>query len=91
MIFSLHRHSKEPIAQCSICGRSVTIELSKTDEGGKAVHESCYVRRTVADFRRQIDEQAKSWLPTTIISPAGIRSEPALAGIPWRIFGLIRP
>ncbi|HEY6370591.1 MAG TPA: hypothetical protein VIX37_08425 [Candidatus Sulfotelmatobacter sp.] len=28
---------------CSICSRPVPLENSKTDEGGKAVHEECYV------------------------------------------------
>jgi hypothetical protein len=28
---------------CSICGKPVTLETSKTDELGKAVHEGCYL------------------------------------------------
>jgi hypothetical protein len=28
---------------CRICGKPVTVETCKTDEGGKAVHEECYV------------------------------------------------
>jgi hypothetical protein len=28
---------------CPICGKPVTLETSKTDEQGKAVHESCYL------------------------------------------------
>lgn len=39
---------KEPNIRCSICARRITLELSKTDEQGQAVHEECYVRRTVA-------------------------------------------
>lgn len=39
---------KEPNIRCSICARRVTLELSKTDEQGQAVHEGCYVGRTVA-------------------------------------------
>jgi hypothetical protein len=35
---------------CSICGNSVLLEVSKTDEQGSAVHEECYVGRTVALF-----------------------------------------
>jgi hypothetical protein len=38
------------------CGWSVTLELSKTEEGGKAVHECCCVRRTLSKFRKPIDE-----------------------------------
>jgi hypothetical protein len=28
---------------CGICNKPVELEISKTDELGKAVHESCYV------------------------------------------------
>jgi hypothetical protein len=89
MTFSLLHRWKEPTTRCSICGWSVTLELSKTDEGGKAVHESCYVRRTLSKFRKPIDELPQSW-PITAIDPVRTASEPALAGIHWRIFGLIR-
>ena len=34
--------------RCSICGNSVALEASKTDEQGSAVHEECYVGRTIA-------------------------------------------
>lgn len=89
MTVLLPQHSKEPIARCSICGWSVTVELSKTDEGGMAVHESCYVRRTLSNFRKSIDELPKSWPPITATGPE--RSpELALVGMPWGIFGLIR-
>lgn len=33
---------------CCICGNPVALEMSKTDEQGVAVHEECYVGRTVA-------------------------------------------
>ena len=36
---------------CSICAGHVNLETSKTDELGRAVHENCYVRRTIAMFR----------------------------------------
>jgi hypothetical protein len=32
-----------PLPTCSICNKPVTLETSKTDEVGKAVHEGCYV------------------------------------------------
>lgn len=38
---------------CSICGNSVCLETSNTDERGSAVHEECYVARTVALYARQ--------------------------------------
>jgi len=27
---------------CRICGKPVAIEICKTDDGGKAVHDDCY-------------------------------------------------
>lgn len=89
MTFSVLHHWKEPATRCSMCGWSVTLELSKTDEKGKAVHESCYVRRTLSRFRKPIDELPQSWAITPI-DPVRTTSEPALAGPQWRIFGLIR-
>jgi hypothetical protein len=83
MIFSVLYHSKEPTTRCSICGRSVTLELSKTDEEGKAVHECCYVRRTLS----------KSFaLPRNCapVNPLNTACEPAVAGMHWRVFGLMR-
>jgi len=89
MTFSILHRWKEATTRCSICGWSVTLELSKTDEGGKAVHEFCYVRRTLSKFREPIDELAQSWA-LTAIDRVPTASEPALAGMHWRIFGLIR-
>ena len=89
MTVLLPQHSKEPIARCSICGWSVTVELSKTDEGGMAVHESCYVRRTLSKVREPIDELLQGWAATPM-DPVGVASESALAGMYWRVFGLIR-
>lgn len=31
------------LPRCAICKESVTLEESKTDERGQAVHENCYV------------------------------------------------
>jgi hypothetical protein len=89
MIFSPVHHWKETTPRCSICGWSVTLELSKTDEEGKAVHECCYVRRTLSRFRKPIDELLQS-CPLTPIGREGLASELALAGMYWRIFELVR-
>jgi hypothetical protein len=35
----------KPLLNCSICNEPVTLETTKTDEAGKAVHEECYVLR----------------------------------------------
>jgi hypothetical protein len=83
MTFSVLHHWKEPTTRCAICGWSVTLELSKTDEGGKAVHECCYVRRTLSKLRKPIDELPQSWAITPI-DPVRTASEPALAGMPAR-------
>ena len=64
-------------------------ELSKTDEGGKAVHELCYVRRTIFEFRKPIDELHQSWAITPIDAEP-TASEPVLAGMHWKVFGLMR-
>ena len=89
MSFSALHYWKEPTMRCRICGWDVTLELSKTDERGRAVHESCYVRDTLSKLRSPIDELGQSW-PATPIDPVPTASEPALAGMHWRIFGLIR-
>jgi hypothetical protein len=51
MIRSLMRSFSNALSQrttcCSICGNPVSLEASKTDEQGMAVHEECYVGRTV--------------------------------------------
>ena len=41
------------ITRCSICGNRVALESSKTDEQGSAVHEECYVGRTIFMFTAQ--------------------------------------
>ncbi len=89
MTFSFLHHGKVLTTRCSICDCSVTLELSKTDDAGKAVHETCYVRRTLSMFRKAMDESPQSGAMTSI-DPVLAASEPALPGMHWRIFGLIR-
>jgi len=38
--------SSDPV--CSICGKCVPLQTSKTDENGKAVHEECYVSKVTS-------------------------------------------
>jgi len=87
MTFSGRHHWKEPTTRCSICGCSVTLELSKTDERGKAVHESCYVNSL--KFRTPIHVAPQSWA-ITAMDPVQTAPEAAFAGMLWRIFGLVR-
>jgi hypothetical protein len=35
----------QPIFECAICGKPVSLEESKVDAVGKAVHEDCYVSK----------------------------------------------
>jgi hypothetical protein len=36
---------------CLICTEPVPLETSNTDEKGRAVHEECYVLKTISNFR----------------------------------------
>jgi len=36
---------------CSICGKRVNAEISKTDENGQAVHEECYADKIQREQR----------------------------------------
>jgi hypothetical protein len=38
---------------CCVYTRPISLETSKTDEHGKAVHGECYVRKTISRFKRQ--------------------------------------
>lgn len=55
---------KELQIHCSICGRHVILELSNTDEDGRAVHEHCYVRKVAIASTRPINEmrRSRSWV-----------------------------
>jgi len=33
----------QPYPTCSVCNKPITIETSKADEQGKAVHDGCYL------------------------------------------------
>ena len=47
--------SAQPVSQlvvfCCICGEPISLETTRTDERGKAVHEHCYVSKTISRFR----------------------------------------
>jgi hypothetical protein len=36
---------------CSVCGKRVNVQTSKTDESGQAVHEECYVEKIQREQR----------------------------------------
>jgi hypothetical protein len=53
MMRSLSNVLSQRTTRCSICGNPVSLETSNTDEQGMAVHEECYVGRTVALYTAQ--------------------------------------
>ena len=46
------RDASQRSAVCCVCTIPIPLETSKTDEHGKAVHEECYVRKTISRFKR---------------------------------------
>jgi hypothetical protein len=38
-----HIHQRDGQPACRICGEPVNLQIAKSDEDGKAVHEECYV------------------------------------------------
>lgn len=36
---------KSGLPRCSLCNKPVELRIAKTDEGGKAIHEECYLLR----------------------------------------------
>jgi hypothetical protein len=45
------QHASQQSLVCRICGTSIPLETSNTDEYGRAVHEECYVSTTISRFR----------------------------------------
>lgn len=64
----LHPLNKRNV-RCSICGNFVALEFSKTDEQGTAVHEECYVGRTIALLEAQRRALQLSSRPLLVIDP----------------------
>ena len=52
---------------CCICAQLVPLETSKTDEQGHAVHEDCYVRKTIRKIKPDDPNSlSDSWLSSMI-------------------------
>jgi hypothetical protein len=68
----------EPITSplCFICHNPVELEISKTDENGHAVHESCYLLRPP---QRQATAE-----PNTSHQYQGLKSYREFSGISFR-------
>lgn len=58
--FSVEQSGAFLVVICSICGRRVNLETSKTDEDGQAVHEECYVRKIAASVSLSRENQSKN-------------------------------
>jgi hypothetical protein len=53
---------------CCICAGPIPLEASNTDERGKAVHEECYVRKTISRFSTASAVQiSENWLTSIIV------------------------
>jgi hypothetical protein len=46
------RGASQQSTVCRVCTIPIPLETSKTDEHRKAVHEQCYVRKTISRYRR---------------------------------------
>ena len=58
----------QPGIVCCICAERIPLETSKTNECGNAVHEECYVRRTISKFRNGSPVQlAEDWLSSMLL------------------------
>ncbi len=82
--------SKVSDTPCSICARGVTLELSKTDEQGRAVHELCYVEAMVAGLRQETEQTSvrrNAAIPAAVIAPV---PKQELEGSFWDAFEFVR-
>jgi len=62
---------------CDICKEAVTLEESKTDERGKAVHENCYI--WTVELKKPAKGEHALTLPTPTIQ--SVVNGPALRAI----------
>lgn len=76
--------------RCSLCTRSVTLELSKTDEQGQAVHELCYVQATLARLQGKAERSSLSRMATTPVIAIAATVGPELEGSFWKAFEFVR-
>ena len=78
MKLSFPRFLHQRKTRCSICGNPVALEMSKTDEQGCAVHEECYVGRTLALLAAQPQSAQRASIPLAILHVEEINAVP-----PW--------
>ncbi len=52
---------------CSICAMPVPLETCNADEHGIAVHEACYVRKTISTFRETRADAREDWLDSVLV------------------------
>src|SRR5215471_14908046 len=53
----ISRQSRHDGLRCPVCHQPVSLESSKTDEKGRAVHEECYVARIRTDGASQPEKK----------------------------------
>ena len=62
------QYASQPGIVCCICAGPIALETSKTDERGKAVHEECYVRKTISRFRTASAVHfPENWLSSIVV------------------------
>jgi hypothetical protein len=60
-------------ASCFICGKPILLEIAKTNEYGRAVHEECYVLRTKLKHPATPAHKSSASEPSAKRAPAGQR------------------
>lgn len=56
------QHASQSGLVCCICAGPIPLETSKTDEQGNAVHEECYVSKTIRKFKDDPMCLPENWL-----------------------------
>lgn len=60
-------------ASCFICGKPILLEIAKTNEYGRAVHEECYVLRTQLEQATTPVHKVSASVPSAKRASAGQR------------------
>jgi hypothetical protein len=67
MTGSIQSVSRQSVV-CCICAVPLPLETSKTDEHGTGVHEECYFRKTISQFRTDSAVQlSENWVRSIFV------------------------